>query len=140
MVEAARKSGSLITAQMALDFGREVFAVPGQADSFKSEGTHWLIRQGAQLVIHGDDILSELGVAAGQGSGAKGNKGQRVLSGLDPDAVALLNQLDPYPVTRDELGQQAGMTASRISELLLYLELEGCVELLSGDRIQKIVE
>ena len=60
VVEAAKKSGSLITAQMALDYGREVFAVPGQVDSCKSEGTHWLLQQGAKLVQKVEDIVDEL--------------------------------------------------------------------------------
>jgi DNA processing protein len=138
VVEAARKSGSLITAQMALDFGREVFAVPGQVDSYKSEGTHWLLKQGAQLVTSGTEIVEELCPSVcGSATGPTGNS-EEPLSGLDPDAVALLQHLDPYPVSRDEVSEKAGLSPSRLSELFLFLELEGYVEVLPGDMIRKL--
>lgn len=138
VVEAARKSGSLITAQMALDFGREVFAVPGQVDSYKSEGTHWLLKQGAQLVTSGAEIVEELcSTAFTSGEKMKGDP-ENPLSGLDPDAVALLRHLEPYPMSRDELSEKAGLTPARLSELVLFLELEGHVEMLAGDMVRRV--
>jgi len=138
VVEAAKKSGSLITAQLALDFGREIFAVPGQVDSFKSEGTHWLLRQGAQLVVSADDILQELKLVsvchAVKNESAPANK----FSALDPDAVVLLNQLEPYPLLREEVSDKSGFTPARLSELFLFLELEGHIEMLPGDMVRRI--
>ncbi|WP_073612716.1 DNA-processing protein DprA [Desulfopila aestuarii] len=138
VVEAARKSGSLITAQMALDFGREIFAVPGQIDSLKSEGAHWLLREGAKLVASGSDIVEELqwGIAANGCSGQQ-PKGDPY-SGLEPDGVALLEQLDAYPLSRDEVCERTGLTPARLSELLLFLELEGHIEMVAGDQVRRL--
>ena len=137
VVEAAKKSGSLITAQLALDYGREVFAVPGQVDSYKSAGAHWLLQQGAKLVLGAEDILEEFpGSAAGRADQRLVGKSDRVL-GLDPDADTLLSHIEPYPQTRDQLIERSGLSPARMSELLLFLELEGLVEVLPGDQIRK---
>lgn len=138
VVEAAKKSGSLITAQIALDVGREVFAVPGQIDSFKSEGAHWLLQQGAKLVQHVDDVVVELGhqgLGRHPGSEQKNNKSDFE---IDPDASALLQLIEPYPVQRDALIEKSGETAARVSELLLFLELEGLIEMVPGDQVRRI--
>ena len=136
VVEAARRSGSLITAQIGLDYGREVFAVPGQVDSCKSEGTHWLLQQGAKLVQRAEDITVEL---SGRYSFDAVNSGtQKSHSDLDPDAVALLEIIEPYPQMRETLIAMSGIPPSRVSELLLFLELEGLVEMLPGDKLRKI--
>ncbi len=139
VVEAARKSGSLITAQMALDFGREIFAVPGQVDSFKSEGTHWLLRQGAQLVASGLDIVEELRHVTGIVDNIPcGKVGNAALSGLDPDASDLLQYIEAYPLSRDEVSEKSGLSAARLSELFLFLELEGHIEMQSGDMVCRV--
>lgn len=140
VVEAARRSGSLITAQLALDYGREIFAVPGQIDSCKSEGSHWLLQQGAKLVTSGRDILEELRYRAGIGEAAVPvPAGEMVAArGLDGDAAFLLDLLEPYPMTRDEVSERAGLSPARLSELFLLLELEGYIELLAGDRLRRL--
>ncbi len=136
VVEAAKKSGSLITAEMGLDEGREIFAVPGQIDSFKSDGTHWLLQQGARLVSSADDILAGLDIY--RSAGGEAVESGAVEQNVDPDARALLTGIDVYPVPRNELIAASGLDAAKAAELLLLLELEGLVEILAGDRVRRI--
>ncbi len=138
VVEAAKKSGSLITAQIALDYGREVFAVPGQVDSFKSEGTHWLLKQGAKLVQSAEDIVEELNLKEYQVGSNESPETHGETLHLDPDALSLLSIIDCYPQLREKIIEKSGLSSSRVSELLLFLELEGLVELLPGDKLCKI--
>ncbi len=139
VVEAARKSGSLITAQIALDEGRDVYAVPGQVDSFKSEGTHWLLQQGAKLVQSEMDILEELPVDSVRSHGNQEIDGNINPSSLEPEAIQLLQCIETYPCSRDELIGKSGIAVPEFSELLLILELEGFVEILPGDEIRRLL-
>jgi len=141
VVEAARRSGSLITAQLALDYGREIFAVPGQIDSMKSEGAHWLLREGAKLVASAKDIVEELQPDLTMGSyGGTFPLEEEKNAELDPEAAALLHRLEPYPLSRDELCERTGLAPSRLSELLLFLELEGLIEMTAGDLVRRLVQ
>jgi DNA processing protein len=140
VVEASLKSGSLITARLALDHGREVFAVPGRIDSAKSRGTHRLLQQGAKLVNCVDDILEELDMA-----GALDNRDQVVPAGelpveLQEREKQLLSCLDVYPVTIDELVRQSGYDAAAVFQLLLGLELKGAVRQLPGQQYERRME
>ncbi len=138
VVEAAKRSGSLITAQMALDCGREVFAVPGQVDSCKSEGTHWLLQQGAKLVQKVDDIVVELDLRCSNNCNEKNDTKQENPFDIEPDALALLAHIEPYPLMREALLTKSGLSPARVSELLLLLELDGFIEMLPGDQLRKI--
>ena len=124
VVEAARRSGSLITARLAAEQGREVFALPGSIHNALSRGCHELIRQGAKLVETADDILAELGQLAGHLRPAAD----------DADYETLRETLSHDPVGIDELGKQSGLTIDQLSSMLLILELHGEVESLSGGR------
>jgi DNA processing protein len=138
VVEAAKRSGSLITAQMALDCGREVFAVPGQVDSCKSEGAHWLLQQGAKLVQRVEDIVVELDLHCSKSRTAKNAETQEDNLDVEPDALTLLSYIEPYPSARETLLVKSGFSPARVSELLLLLELDGLIEMLPGDKLRKI--
>lgn len=133
VVEATRNSGSLITASFALDQGRDVFAVPGSIDSFKSTGTHFLIKQGAKLIEKADDILEEFGFG---GSHAK--EGAVLRSNLDslPDMTEsekkIYEVVGDYPIHIDEIVRIAGMDAGQVSSILMEMELRGIVRQLLG--------
>lgn len=142
VVEASRKSGSLITVQYALEEGREVFCIPGQIDSVKSSGTHWLLQQGASLIVGADDIVEQLYLQHPEAARAAEKADRSALSpgsstGLDREAAALMSIIESYPQARSELQQRSGFSTERLSELLLGLELDGLVEILPGDQIRK---
>ncbi len=138
VVEAARKSGSLITAEFALDEGRDVFAVPGQVDSFKSAGAHWLLQQGAKLVLSAGDILEELHLCTGLYDEKNAGAGGDGAGALDPELLGLLDMIEPYSMKRDALIAGSGLSPGRVAEFLLLLELEGLVEMLPGDEIRRV--
>ena len=139
VVEAARRSGSLITARLAAEQGREVFAIPGSIHNPLSRGCHQLIRQGAKLVEAADDIVGELAPLAGHllASTDESELSRRTQTGLnetDTEYVKLLEALGHDPVTTDELAERSGLTIDQVSSMLLILELEGKIEKLSGGR------
>lgn len=125
VVEASEKSGSLITAQLALDYGRDVFALPGNTTSLKSKGTNKLIKQGAKLVEDAHDILEELPVAQGAGIKVQGTKAKTTIE-LSSEEGKIISLLDE-PCFIDTIIQKTGLPASKISVLLLDMELKGLV-------------
>ena len=131
VVEAAARSGSLITARLAADFGREVFAIPGSIHSPLSKGCHQLIRQGAKLVESAQDVLEELGWASATASALPAASAAQ---GTD----ALLMALGHDPCTIDVLAARAGLTPDALLAMLLQLELEGHVASLPGGRYQRL--
>lgn len=136
VVEAARRSGSLITARLAAEQGREVFAIPGSIHNPLSRGCHQLIRQGAKLVEAADDIVAELAPLAGHLMQTAEHPGTPPESRGDADEeyVILLEALGHDPVSTDELAERSGLTINQVSSMLLILELEGKIEKLSGGR------
>jgi len=130
IVEATKRSGSLITARLAAEQNREVFAVPGSIHSFKSTGTHTLIKQGAKLVEQTQDIIEELApllqeYAATENTGQ--NKTKAKLPPLLSEELTVYKALGPYPVHIDELVRKIPMEPGKLSSILLRLELNGIV-------------
>jgi len=131
VVEAALRSGSLITARLASEAGREVFAIPGSIRSPQAQGCHALIKQGAKLVESVDDILEEL---------QAGTPRQATLplqGAADGPADPLLDALGHDPVTLDALLARTGWPVSELTARLLDLELENRVERLPGGLFQR---
>ncbi|MFN3534468.1 MAG: DNA-processing protein DprA [Desulfatiglandales bacterium] len=131
VVEATRSSGSLITASMAAEEGREVFAVPGSIESMKSTGCHYLIRQGAKLVEKVEDILEELRLP-NHFSGSSESKAEGHLEGLNREELTILDHLERDPIHIDELSRALGIDTGALSSLLISLELKGLIAQLPG--------
>lgn len=133
VVEAALKSGSLITARMAIEAGREVFAIPGSIHSPQSRGCHALIKQGAKLVETAADVIEELQLGPSPQESMTPEEAASV--NTDP----LLAALGHDPVTLDALCARLGEPASELSARLLDLELAGEIARLPGQLFQRIV-
>jgi len=139
VVEAALRSGALITARLAGEQGREVFAVPGRIRSGRSGGAHRLLKDGARLVEGVEDILEELAVHLesspdGEGPSPAPAEPAAPPSDLDPDAARLFMALGEAPIHIDELVRSLGVDPARLSGLLLELELRGLATQLPGKR------
>jgi len=128
VVEAALDSGSLITARLAAEQGREVLAIPGSIHSPLSKGCHALIKQGAKLVESAQDVLEELGGARAPDPTPSG-------SGASHD---LLDKMGFDPLDIDELIARSGLTTEVVSAILLQWELEGKIASLPGGLYQRI--
>ena len=139
VVEATEKSGSLITASLANEQGREVFAVPGQAGASRSRGTHRLIRQGAKLVEGVEDILEEI---APQLLSQAGVVKQSYRPSLPPntslEAKAVFELVQQSPLQIDDVIQASGLSSAKVSEILLDLEIKGLLKQLPGKRYSTI--
>ena len=136
VIEAAARSGALITARMALEQNREVFAVPGRIDSPQSQGPHRLLQQGAHLVHSVDDILAEL-PAASLRAAAPDSK-SAVSVELSAAEQKLLRLLPPSAsVDIEELMEKSGLPAGQLHALLLGLELKGLLCQLPGQQYER---
>jgi DNA processing protein len=123
VVEAAERSGSLITAQCALEQGRDIFAIPGNIHSMNSRGAHRLIKQGAKLVERVEDILEELS------DRACGTQEQPSLSrfSFSPTEASICSVLSATPLHIDEIAAKCALTVADVSAILLRLELNGII-------------
>jgi len=143
VVEAALRSGSLITARLAGEQGRETFAIPGSIHNPLARGCHSLIRQGAKLVETAKDILEELGPLLG---GLEAMAHQPLSASPSDDGLPdgeyrlLLEQMGFDPVPVDLLIERTGLTADAVSSMLLLLELEGHVTSLTGGRYCRTIK
>lgn len=140
VVEAAKRSGSLISARLAAEQGREIFAIPGSIHNALSRGCHQLIRQGAKLVESADDILDELGPLVGHLQRVPGQTEASPQSSAehDGDYANLLTAMGFDPLSVDELAVRSGLTIDQVSSMLLILELEGKIESQPGGRYSRL--
>ena len=134
VVEAALQSGSLITARMALEQGRDVFAIPGSIHSTQSKGCHALIKQGAKLVESAQDILEELQFATSTPAVSTRTEEDKV----SPALAALLLALGFDPIGLDGLQARSGLPTPQLQAQLMELELGGLVARLPGGKFQRI--
>jgi DNA processing protein len=143
VVEAARRSGSLITARLAGDQNKELFAVPGSIHNPLSRGCHELIRQGAKLTETVADILSELNFSAFFERGRRVSGGPdsaaEFEAGMDKEHKILLDALGFDPADLDMLVVRTGFKAEAVSSMMLILELEGHVQAAPGGRYSRVV-
>src|SRR5690606_10284314 len=130
VVEANIQSGSLITARLAAEQGREVFAIPGSIHSPVSKGCHQLIKQGAKLVDNIQDIVDELGAITRVNISTE--------SPTSPETNPLLDSMGFEPVTVEVLLERSGLTSENLSAMLMMLELESKVASLPGGRYQRL--
>lgn len=139
VVEATRNSGALHTVRHAVEQGREVFAVPGRIDSLASEGCHDILRDGATLIRHPDDVLQALGplVAPVKSSTGETVRSARELS-LDPQERQILELIMPDPVHIDEVVRGAAIETSRVLATLTVLEMRRLVRRLPGGQYCRI--
>lgn len=136
VVEANIASGSLITARLATEQGREVFAIPGSIHSPVSKGCHQLIKQGAKLVESAEDILEELKslIPSNSPLGSKAQMGKTT-----PEANTLLDLMGFEAINFEALLSSSGLTTEALSSMLMLLELEGQVTVLAGGNYQRLI-
>ncbi|MDD5156191.1 MAG: DNA-processing protein DprA [Candidatus Omnitrophica bacterium] len=142
VAEAARNSGALITADFALEQGREVFALPGKVDSANSFGTNELIKQGAKLVSGVQDIIEELNIDTNAGIAAAPKAEEKKVNGNQPpdlsaDERLLYDSITDEPACLDELLEKTGLGNPVIFELLLRLEVKKLIRQLPGQQFAR---
>jgi DNA processing protein len=145
LVEAAMRSGSLITARLGLEAGREIFAVPGSPLDARCRGCNDLIRQGAHLTESVDDVLAHLPASPvsapsfrlqpARKSMPETANPARSVAGLTQDEVQVLDLLGPSPILVDDVLRRCHLSTPAVQAILLDLELAGRVEMLPGNRV-----
>lgn len=130
VIEAAEKSGSLITADFALEHGRDVFALPGQVGNPLNKGAHRLIKQGAGLVEGAGDILEEMGLQVDPSNNSDRNK----IIDLTGPEQRVYNVLSDTPMSCANVIDKSGLPVSEVLSNLVFLEIKGLVQQLPGQR------
>ena len=141
VVEAASRSGSLITARLAAEQGREVFAVPGPVAEGAARGCHRLLREGATLVEDAADVIDGLpGWATADLCGVSPATEVVDEVRLDPESMRVLEALEFVPLAAEEVAERARLTIERVSSILLALELQGLASFEAGSRYARAPE
>ena len=148
VVEAAAKSGSLITARDAADLGRDVLAVPGHPFDARAAGCNMLIRDGATLVRHAADVLEAIGVAAPVERSARAEPAAQIIPDVQPQRRNLgdiasvhsliLDRLGPSPLAEDQLIRDLAMPSASVAPALVTLELEGRIQRQAGGLLSRV--
>jgi DNA processing protein len=138
VVEAALQSGSLITARLTVEQGKDVFAIPGSIHATQSRGCHALIKQGAKLVESAQDVLEEGGWS--RSAPARATPAPEPDADTDPDARSLLEALGFDPVSLEALLARTGLATAQLQAQLMALELQGRVARLPGSLFQRIAQ
>ena len=130
VVQAPSDSGALITAKFAAEQGRSIYALPGNVDDIRNEGSHALIRDGAVLVTCAEDILSELGIGADQ---MRMPQLSLAFESLSPDERKLVEILSLQPKHVDQIIQESGFPVPQVSGMMTILEMKGIVKRVPGN-------
>ena len=142
VVEAAERSGALITARLAAEFGREVMAVPGRVTSPQSRGTHALIRDGAALVENWEDVVAALPArwraCVAMSKVDSMPSGDRGAADQGADEAVVLGVVGAEPTAMDVIIEKSGVSSGRTAALLLTLELEGRIRRIEGERFVRV--
>ena len=134
VVEAREKSGSLITADMALEQGKDVYALPGPVDSSLSQGCHQLIRQGAGILTSPEILLEELGIS-GRNIQEKNTEAKKMLESLEN---MVYSSVVLYPRNIGEIADESGLSAQKVLETLVSLEIKGYIKQISKNYYARI--
>jgi DNA protecting protein DprA len=138
VVEATKKSGSLITAHHALEQGRDVYAIPGSVHNPLAHGCHMLIKQGAKLVESCEDIIEELNITIGKPECLMNSNGPDSCYHLDNTHKQLLEYITHDPISTDKLIEYTGFKVETILPMLLLLEIEGIITAIPGGSYARI--
>lgn len=134
VMEARERSGSLITADMALEQGKDVYALPGPVTSQLSRGCHWLIRQGAGILISPEDLLVEMGISEKESI----QKSDKIEKTLENEENVVYSCLGFFPKGISQLIEETGLRASELLQRLIALELKGCIREVSKNYYIKV--
>ena len=127
VMEAKEKSGSLITADMALEQGRDIYALPGPADSVLSKGCNRLISQGAGILLSPEELCDQLQLLSVEKEKGNGQNGDKNKIMLETEEDLVYSKLDLFPRSREELRQLTGLDPEKLSRILISLELKGYI-------------
>jgi DNA processing protein len=143
VIEGAQYSGSLITARLAMEFGREVFGVPGNVTQPVSFAPNQLIKQGAKLVTSAEDVIEELPAPVRACSGGKPESEQRnllaaaSLNAIEKKLYELLSAEEPMPI--DDIVERSGLNSCGVLATLFDLEMKGIIQQLPGKQFSKVL-